>query len=168
MSRDKIRVLFVCLGNICRSPLAEGVFRHLVKERGLAEHFEIDSAGTGSWHVGEPPDRRMRETARRHGVSLDGQRARQFEEEDLQRFDHIFAMDRNNLHDILYYDRQDRFGNKVRLFREFDPDPGDYQVPDPYYGGPQGFENVYRIVERTARTLLDRLAETYRLEGHAA
>ncbi|ARA91713.1 protein tyrosine phosphatase [Rhodothermaceae bacterium RA] len=158
------RVLFVCLGNICRSPLAEGVFRHYVRKAGLEDHIEVDSAGTGSWHVGEPPDRRMRRTAEAHGISLDGQRARQFEKEDLERFDHIFAMDKENLQDILYLDDGDAYGHKVRLFREFDPEPGDYQVPDPYYGGPQGFENVFQIVDRTARTLLHRLVEEYDLE----
>ncbi|GIV59060.1 low molecular weight phosphotyrosine protein phosphatase [Rhodocaloribacter litoris] len=165
---NKIKVLFVCLGNICRSPLAEGVFRHLVRERGLEDRFDIDSAGTGSWHVGEPPDRRMRETARRHGVPLDGQRARQFTARDLEHYDHIFVMDRDNLHDVLFLDREDRYGNKVRLFREFDPEPGDYQVPDPYYGGAQGFENVFAIVERTARTLLDRLVAEYDLDQTTA
>lgn len=158
------RVLFVCLGNICRSPLAEGVFRHYVRKTGLEEHIEIDSAGTGSWHVGEPPDRRMRQTAAQHGISLDGQRARQFAKEDLEAYDHILAMDKENLQDILYLDDDDAFGHKVRLFREFDPEPGDFQVPDPYYGGSQGFENVFQIVDRTARTLLHRLVEEYDLE----
>lgn len=159
----KVRIYFVCLGNICRSPLAEGIFRHLVKDADLTDAFEIDSAGTGSWHVGERPDRRMQETAHKNGVSLAGQRARQFQAKDLSYYDHIFAMDKNNLHDVLYLDQQDQFGHKVRLFREFDPEPGDYQVPDPYYGGRQGFDNVYAIVERTARMLLHRLIEEHEL-----
>lgn len=160
---QKVRICFVCLGNICRSPLAEGIFRHLVKEANLNDAFEIDSAGTGDWHVGQSPDRRMRETARKNGVSLSGQRARQFVAKDLSYYDHIFAMDKNNLHDILYLDRHDRYGHKARLFREFDPEPGDYQVPDPYYGGRQGFDNVYAIAERTARLLLHRLIEEHKL-----
>ncbi len=160
---DKIKVLFVCLGNICRSPLAEGVFRKAVSDRGLDPYFEIDSAGTGSWHVGEPPDRRMAATAQKHGVSLDGQRARQFSRRDLEYYDHIFVMDKDNLQDVLFLDHDDRSGYKVRLFREFDPEPGDYQVPDPYYGGAQGFENVYRIVERTSKRLLDALEKEHAL-----
>lgn len=160
---DTIRVMFVCLGNICRSPLAHGIFERLVREAGLEDRIEVASSGTGAWHIGEPPDRRMRQTARRYGLDLDHLCAQQFESRDLQTYDHIFVMDKSNLHDVLYLDRKDRFGNKVRLFREFDPDPGDFQVPDPYYGGDQGFENVYAIVERTARTILDRLIEEHDL-----
>jgi len=159
----KIRVLFVCLGNICRSPLAEGVFRKMVTERELEDLFEIDSAGTGGWHVGERPDARMRATARRYAVDLEMLAARQFAESDLDRFDHVFAMDKNNLHDILYLDPGEKRSHKVRLFREFDPEPDDFQVPDPYYGGDDGFEQVYRIVERTAESILDRLTEEHDL-----
>lgn len=162
---DPIKLLFVCLGNICRSPLAEGVFRDQVRRAGLEDYFEIDSSGTGNWHVGDGADRRMQQTARGHGVSLDEHRATQFAREDLARYDHIFVMDKSNLRDVLAQDVEDRHNGKVRLFREFDPEPGDYQVPDPYYGGDQGFENVYRIVERTARTILDRLIEEHDLPG---
>jgi protein-tyrosine phosphatase len=162
-TREKIRVLFVCLGNICRSPLAEGIFRAQVERAGLADRIEVDSAGTGNWHVGQPPDRRMHATARQYGVSLDGQVARQFEARDLGAFDHIFVMDKQNLHDVLFLDRDDRYGHKVRLFREFDPEPGDYQVPDPYYGGDRGFDHVYEIANRTAAVLLDRLIEEHGL-----
>lgn len=156
----KHRVLFVCLGNICRSPLAEAVFRDIVERRGIADQFEIDSAGTGAWHVGHPPDSRMSATADSHGVSMDAIRGRQFVSEDLDQFDHIFAMDRDNLHDILSMDSSRTAGPnseqfRVRLFREADPEPGDYQVPDPYYGGDSGFENVYQIVDRTCRALVD-------------
>ncbi|WP_456425678.1 low molecular weight protein-tyrosine-phosphatase [Rhodocaloribacter sp.] len=161
---EKIKVLFVCLGNICRSPLAEGVFRHAVEERGMARHFDIDSAGTGSWHVGELPDRRMSATARRHGISLDAQRARQFSRRDLVHYDHIFVMDKDNLQDVLFLDHDGSLGHKVRLFREFDPEPDDLQVPDPYYGGPQGFEKVFQIVRRTAQGLLEALAGEYDLD----
>ena len=160
---EKVRVLFVCLGNICRSPLAEGVFRRVVEEHGLADLFEIESAGTGHWHIGEPPDERMRQTARSKGLSIDEQRARQFAEEDLAHFDHIFVMDKENLNDVLYFDQDERYGGKVRLFREFDPEPGDYQVPDPYFGGARGFDNVYDIVDRTSRMLLHRLIEEHGL-----
>lgn len=157
-----IRILFVCLGNICRSPLAEGVFRHVVREAGLSDRFEIDSAGTGSWHVGEPPDPRTGRTAQRHGVILDGE-ARQFAVEDLEHYDLVLAMDRDNLHDILYLDPSGESSSHVRLFREFDPEPDDVQVPDPYYGGPDGFDTVYRIVERTSRALLGSLVAHYGL-----
>lgn len=160
---EPVRVLFVCLGNICRSPLAEGVLRHRVECAGLSEWIHIDSAGTGAWHVGEPPDRRMSETAGRHGVSLAGQTARQFKAEDLAAFNHVFVMDKNNLNDVLYLDVDESFEFKVRLFREFDPEPGDFQVPDPYYGGPEGFENVFAMVDRTCNLMLHRLVEEHGL-----
>jgi protein-tyrosine phosphatase len=163
-STDSIRVQFVCLGNICRSPLAEAVFRYQVEQAGLASHFEIASSGTGDWHVGENADRRMRETAAQHDVSLDQHRASQFRADDLEEYDHVFVMDKDNLHDVLYLDDDDRHNGKVRLFREFDPEPGDFQVPDPYYGGQDGFERVYQIVERTAKQLLDQLIEEYDLQ----
>jgi len=163
-----IRVQFVCLGNICRSPLAEAVFRDQVEQAGLASHFDIESSGTGDWHVGEQADRRMRETAAQHSVSLDGHRASQFDADDLEGYDHIFVMDKDNLHDVLYFDEDDEHNGKVRLFREFDPEPSDFQVPDPYYGGQDGFENVYQIVERTAKELLDRLIEEHDLHAQTA
>ena len=160
---DPIRIQFVCLGNICRSPLAKAVFRDKVEDAGLDEHFEIVSSGTSHYHVGDPADERMRETADRKGHSLEDHRASQFSKEDLVQFDHIFVMDKSNLNDVLHLDENEEYGGKVRLFREFDPDPGDYQVPDPYHGGRQGFENVYDIVERTADMLLHQLAAEYGL-----
>lgn len=156
-----LRVLFVCLGNICRSPLAEGVFRQMVHSSGLTENFEVDSAGTGAWHVGNPPDTRMTKTALARGVDIRQQQARQFVAEDFERFDHIFVMDKSNLQDVLALDVEDAYSGRVRLFREFDSEPGDYQVPDPYFGGPQGFEAVYDIVDRTSRLLLHRLWEEF-------
>lgn len=164
---SKIRIMFVCLGNICRSPLAEAVFRHHVREAGLEDVFEIESSGTGQWHVGQQADARMREKAAEYGVSLEKHRAQQFGEAHFDEFDHIFVMDKNNLHDVLYHDRTDAFGNKVRLFREFDPEPDDFQVPDPYYGGDQGFQNVYSIVDRTVERLLERLVEEHELNGRS-
>ncbi|MEO0559894.1 MAG: low molecular weight protein-tyrosine-phosphatase [Bacteroidota bacterium] len=158
-----IRVLFVCLGNICRSPLAEGLFQEKVVAAGLAGYFEIDSAGTGGWHVGAPPDRRMTATAARHGTDLSRLRGRQLERSDLDHYDHVFVMDKSNLHDTLYLDPDGDHGTRVRLFREFDPEPGDYQVPDPYYGGDAGFENVYQIANRTTDAILDRLRSAYGL-----
>jgi protein-tyrosine phosphatase len=167
MADRPIRVQFVCLGNICRSPLAEAVFRDEAEARGLADAFEIDSSGTSNYHVGAGADRRMRATAEAHGHALEEHRASQFTAQDLERYDHIFVMDKSNLHDVLFLDEDDAHGGKVRLFREFDPEPGNFQVPDPYQGGQEGFERVYAIVERTAEHLLDRLAEEHDLAGNA-
>lgn len=155
-----IRIQFVCLGNICRSPLAEGVFRHLVRQRGLENDYEIASAGTGAWHVGQAPDTRMQRTASSHGVDISRQRADQFQTRDLNRFDHIFAMDQANLDDILAMvePHDDAAKEKVVLFRASDPKPDDFQVPDPYYGGERGFETVFGIVSRTCESILDELA----------
>ncbi len=165
-----IRVMFVCLGNICRSPLAEGVFRQLVHEAGLSHRIEIDSSGTGRWHVGEPPDKRMRATAQRHGVSIDHQRGRQIEADDLEYFDYILAMDRRNYDTTRRLDDRDATLSKVHLFRSFDPTPDDLEVPDPYYGrGTEGFEEVYTIVDRTARRFLAHLIKKHGLQHeHAA
>lgn len=164
----KVRIMFVCLGNICRSPLAEAIFREHVQAAGLEERFDIQSSGTGDWHVGQQADPRMQKTALDRGVSLDAHRAQQFENIHLEDFDHIFVMDKSNLHDVLFLDRDDRFGSKVRLFREFDPNPDDYQVPDPYFGGDRGFNNVYAIVHRTTKMILERLIEEHDLVGAAA
>ena len=158
---EPVRVLFVCLGNICRSPVAEGLFQHKVTAAGLADRVLVDSAGTGGWHVGAPPDRRMTAAAARHGTDLSGLRARQLVRHDLDAFDHVFVMDKSNLHDALALDPEGDHGSRVRLFREFDPEPGDYQVPDPYYGGPDGFDDVYDIVDRTTDAILDRLRDVY-------
>src|SRR5688572_28310419 len=155
MNEPKTSVLFVCLGNICRSPLAEGVFRHLVQGRGVATAYRIDSAGTGSWHVGEPPDRRSAEVARRRGVILEGA-ARQVSQQDFDRFDWIIAMDRENLSNLQAMQRKETRA-RLHLLRDFDPEPGDGNVPDPYYGGPDGFENVYELVERSSQALLDHI-----------
>ncbi len=145
-------VLFVCLGNICRSPLAEGVFRALVVERGEEANFKIDSCGTGSWHVGNPPHAGSREIAKKHGVSLAGIRARQIKIGDLKKFDIVVTMDRSNLDDVRNF--------KVphdRLFclREYDSESDDLDVPDPYYTG--DFEGVYQIIERSCQALLNDL-----------
>ena len=156
--RSKTSVLFVCLGNICRSPLAEGVFRNLVQEPGLEGDFEIDSAGTGAWHVGEPPDRRSASVAAAHGIELDGT-ARQLEAEDLRDFDYVIAMDRDNLRAIERTRDRASGDAAVHLLREFDPRGGE-EVPDPYYGGPGGFENVFQMVRRSCQALLDHLRNT--------
>ena len=158
-----VRVLFVCLGNICRSPLAEGLFQQKVTAAGLAAEIEVDSAGTGGWHVGAPPDARMTATAARHDLDLAPLRARQLSAADLTDFDHVFVMDKQNLHDALALDPDGDHGTRVRLFREFDPEPGDYQVPDPYYGGDAGFERVYEMADRTTDAIPDRLRQAHGL-----
>jgi len=150
---SRISILFVCLGNICRSPLAEGVFRSLVEEAGLSERFEIDSAGTGAWHVGEPPDARAAMVASQHGVTLEC-RARQVTTEDFGRFDYVIAMDRENLRNLQRMAAEAGSDAEVRLLREFDPEQDGDEVPDPYYGGASGFETVYDIVSRSCRALL--------------
>jgi protein-tyrosine phosphatase len=145
------------MGNICRSPTAEGVFRRLVRDEGLGEDIEIDSAGTGDWHVGEPPDSRSAEAALRRGIDLEGS-ARQFARADFERFDLILAMDERNRDALLELAPDDDARAKVRLFREFDPASnggGDLDVPDPYFGGEQGFEHVLDLVDAAARGLLD-------------
>jgi protein-tyrosine phosphatase len=153
------RILFVCLGNIVRSPLAENMFLHLADQAGLGEKYLADSAGTGGWHAGEQPDSRMRRVAADHGFEYSG-RARQFERRDFDRFDLIVAMDRNNRSDLLRIARSEADRARVRLMREFDPLGGpNADVPDPYYGGIDGFEKVYRIVERACRGLLESLEE---------
>jgi protein-tyrosine phosphatase len=127
-----MRILFVCMGNICRSPTAEGVMRRLLEEEGLADRVEIESAGTGGWHVGEPPDERATLAARRRGVTLDGA-ARQVRPSDFRDFDLVIAMDRSNLRELLALAPEEDAAEKVRLLREFDPaSSGDLDVPDPY------------------------------------
>ncbi len=151
-------ILFVCLGNICRSPLAEGVFRHRVAEAGLQDRFRIASAGTGGWHVGDPPDPRSRAVAEARGVSLEGQTAQRVSPSDFDDFDLIVAMDRSNLTDL---QRSAGEGRRARivLLRDYDPDPGDGEVPDPYYGGPGGFDRVFDMVDRCCAELLDSLLD---------
>jgi protein-tyrosine phosphatase len=158
MAEDPIRVLFVCLGNICRSPLAEGVFRSLAQARGLENRYLVDSAGTGAWHAGERPDQRSVEVARRNDVVLAG-RARQIGAPDFEDFDYVIAMDRQNLLELRTLARSQQGEAHLHLLRDFDPEPGDGQVPDPYYGGPGGFERMYVMVNRACEALLDHLEE---------
>jgi len=146
------------MGNVCRSPVAEGVFNHLAAQAGRAGEFEVDSAGTGAWHVGELPDPRSRAVARQHGLTLT-HCVRQMERADFNRFDLIVVMDRQNKSDALSFSTltpQQRA--KVKLLREFDPQAGgSLDVPDPYYGGPEGFARMYEMIERSARELLKSL-----------
>jgi len=149
------RVLFVCLGNICRSPTGEGVFRALVAGRGLGDRVEIDSAGTGSWHVGEPADRRMRQAAGGRGYEL-ASRARQVSRDDFERFDLIVAMDRANRDDLAALAPAGSRA-ELRLFSDFLPPAAPRDVPDPYYGGGDGFDRVLDLIEQGAPRILDHL-----------
>ena len=148
-----MRVLFVCLGNICRSPTAEGVFRRLLDERCLAERVEVDSCGIGPWHVGKAPDPRAREAATRRGVDLSALRARQLADDDFDRFDMLLAMDHDNLAAIEAR-RPPQCQVPARLFLGYAGHP-DRAVPDPYYGGDQGFDEVLDLIEAASRGLLD-------------
>jgi protein-tyrosine phosphatase len=154
---EKTSVLFVCMGNICRSPTAEGVFRHHVAEAGLDHLIEIDSAGTHAYHVGEPPDRRAQEAAARRGFSLVDIRARRVAADDFERFHHIIAMDEDNLV-MLQEQANPAQRHKIRLFLEFGSGP-ETEVPDPYYGGAKGFERVLDLVEDASRGLLELLRQ---------
>lgn len=149
----KTKVLFVCLGNICRSPTAEGVFRKLVEDRGLSGDFEIDSAGTSAWHRGEAPDPRSQEEALRHGIDLSRQRSRPVVPQDFHQFDYIVAMDGENLRELRKRCPASLQGRLHRL-PAFAPELGVSDVPDPYYGGARGFENVFEIVRAGAAGLL--------------
>ena len=152
-----VKVCFVCLGNICRSPLAQGVFESLVKEEGLQNRIIISSAGVSGWHVGNPPDARMQQTARDHGIQLNS-RGRQFQSFDFKQMDLVLAMDHSNLSALKKMCPEPELQDKLLLFRFFDPQHNnDLEVPDPYYGGGKGFEVVYKIVERTCPKVLDHL-----------
>jgi protein-tyrosine phosphatase len=151
------RVLFVCLGNICRSPAAEGVFAHLANVAGCADRFEIDSAGTGAWHVGEPADARMRAAAKHRGITLTSV-ARKVSAADFAHFDHILAMDRENLAALRRLAPAEH-RHKIRLYRDLDSEALGEDVPDPYYGGDAGFEEVLDIVTRAGTALLAELTD---------
>ncbi|MDF1825165.1 MAG: low molecular weight phosphotyrosine protein phosphatase [Verrucomicrobiales bacterium] len=153
------RLLFVCLGNICRSPSGENVMRHLLKEENLTEQFVLDSAGTASWHTGKSPDSRMTAAARARGIEMTG-RARQVKPEDFAEFDYIFAMDRSNYEDLLEVkDRCDHPGAQLLLFCELCEEHEEEEVPDPYYGGPAGFEKVLDLLADGCGAFLRRWRE---------
>lgn len=158
-----ISVLFICLGNICRSPLAEAVFRKAVVDAKLESRFRIDSAGTSGYHDGEPPDARTTEVAARRGVDLGGE-SRRLRPEDVAAFNYLVVMDEENRRAVERLVATSPATAEIRLFREFDPAAnGKLDVPDPYFGGPDGFENVHDLVERSARGLLEHLIERHQL-----
>ena len=155
-----IRLCFVCLGNICRSPTAEGVMRSLVRGAKLDDRITVESAGVGAYHLGEPPDRRAREAAKARGVTLNS-RAQQFTAEDFDRFDYVVAMDRKNREDLLDLAPDARAEKKIHLLRSFDAKASiDAEVPDPYLvGGPKGFKHVFDICEAACAGLLAKLRD---------
>jgi len=155
IDQKTISVLFVCMGNICRSPTAEGVFRHFVHKAGLRERVLVDSAGTHAYHVGEPADRRAQAAAKRRGISLDGINARRVQEDDFARFHYVLAMDHDNLR-LLSDQAGDEYQERLGLFLDYASGDED-EVPDPYYGGAAGFERVLDLVEEASRGLLETL-----------
>lgn len=144
-----MKILMVCLGNICRSPLAHGIMETMAKERGLA--WEVESAGTGNWHIGEPPDSRSIRAARNHGIDISGQICRLFRADDFDYYDHIYVMDKNNLNDVLRIAGNKADANKVRMLL------GDKIVPDPYYDDTQ-FEPVFKMIEEGCKKIIEQLS----------
>lgn len=160
-NKNNISVLFVCMGNICRSPTAEGVFRHVVENAGLSKQISIDSAGTHAYHIGKQPDQRAQSTALQRGINLSSQRARKIEPDDFTRFDYVIAMDDSNRSDLI-----DVAGGKVDnlyMFLEFSRHFSEREVPDPYYGGEQGFEHVFDLVEDASCGLLAHIQKTHNI-----
>lgn len=157
---EPVRLCFVCLGNICRSPTAEGVMRHLVNRAGLADHIEVDSAGTAGWHTGDAPDRRATVEAATRGIDLSRLRGRQFHTGDLAWFDLVLAMDESNRTDLRDLATTPAERAKIHLLRAFDPasDGDGLDVPDPYYGGPDGFRQVFDLLEAACTGLLAHIA----------
>jgi low molecular weight protein-tyrosine phosphatase len=161
VAEPAVRLLFVCMGNICRSPTAEGIMAHLLERDGLTGAATIDSAGTGGWHAGSPPDERATSAAATRGIALRGA-ARQVGPSDFEQFDLLLCADGDNLRDVRASAPDGEARAKVRRLREFDPlakASGDLDIPDPYYGGARGFEDVLDLVERACQGLLDYLRE---------
>ena len=154
-----VRVLFVCMGNICRSPLAQGVFENVLRREGLEGEVFVDSAGTGRWHVGSPPDERAQRSARSRGLDLSAQRARQVTPDDCHDFDYVLTMDEENYRAVSALCREG--GAEVRPFLDYAPDRLETEVPDPYYGGPDGFEHVLDLVEEASERLLEEIKEKH-------
>ncbi len=148
--------MFVCLGNICRSPMAEAVIKDIIKKDNKEGDFLIESSGTGAWHIGEEADHRMKKTAMSHGITFTHS-AQQLKEEHLMAFDYIFAMDQDNKKNIHYLDKNSNYSKKIHLFRDFDPLGKRMDVPDPYFGGDQGFEDVFAIVKRTCEVIYKKI-----------
>jgi protein-tyrosine phosphatase len=154
----KIKILFVCLGNICRSPLAEAVFKHKIKEKGIADLFEADSCGTANYHVDDTPDPRTIANAKKNGVRID-HLGRQLKAHDLEYFDHVFAMDNSNLRNIQHLPNAAEYSEKIRLMRDYDPVGTGGEVPDPYYGQERDFQEVFDILNRSMDSLIESLIQ---------
>jgi len=155
-----VKVLFVCLGNICRSPTAHGVFEKLVQDEAMSHLIEVDSAGTAAYHVGNEPDRRAQQAARRRGIELSHLRARQAVADDFYEFDYVLAMDHENYHNLARI-CPTGMEHKLQLFLEYAHDFSEEAVPDPYYGGADGFEYVLDMVQNGAEGLLDHIRKTH-------
>ena len=156
-----VKVLFVCMGNICRSPTAEGLFKHLIEEAGLTDSISTDSAGTHAYHIGSPPDQRAQSAASKRGIDLSTLRGRKVETEDFQQFDYVLAMDNSNFSNL-----QDVAGKAVDnlfMFLNFSEKYSETQVPDPYYGGDQGFEHVLDLIEDASKGLLDDIRKKHNI-----
>jgi protein-tyrosine phosphatase len=156
---QKIKVLFVCLGNICRSPLAEAIFKDKLKKKGLERFFEVDSCGTSNYHIGDQPDSRTIANARKNGIAID-HCGRQFTANDFGDFDYILAMDKSNQHNILRLLKDNAHTQKVMLMRDFDTLGKGEEVPDPYYGGEKHFQEVFEILNRSTENFLGHLQKT--------
>lgn len=154
----QVKVLFVCMGNICRSPTAEAVFKHYVEKAGLSHRIVSDSAGTHDYHIGDPPDKRAQRAAHGRGYDMSQLRARQVRKTDFAEFDYVLAMDEHNFH-MLKAECPPEHSHKILLFMDFSTNSGRRNVPDPYYGGPQGFEHVLDMVEDAAQGLLRHIQE---------
>ncbi len=161
-AKAMVRVLFICMGNICRSPVAEGVFRRMLEGAGLSNKVYVDSAGTHSYHIGAPPDTRSQVTALRRGIDLRGLRARQVTVTDFAEFDYLLAMDRDNFEHLLALCQDAELRRRIQLLMDFAPDLPEREVPDPYYGGPTGFDRVMDLIEEASEGLLVHLRERYR------
>ena len=159
MSRKPVRVLFVCLGNICRSPTAEGVFRHLVEEQGESDWIQIDSAGTHAYHVGSSPDQRAQQAALKRGIDLSALRGRQAIVDDFDSFDYLLAMDEENYGNLIHIAPEDK-EHKIKMFLSYSANFNETDVPDPYYGGDQGFEHVLDLIEDASQGFLRHLRDS--------
>jgi protein-tyrosine phosphatase len=155
-----IKVLFVCMGNICRSPTAQGTFEKVVKDAGLEKQIFIDSAGTHAYHIGENPDSRTQITAKKHGLDLSKQRARKVSLDDFEKFDYILAMDKDN-YSSLRLICPDEHLDKIKLFLDYAPETGFSEVPDPYYGGEKGFELVFDLTIAASKGLLETIRRNH-------